>query len=242
MRKKAPYGPALLLVAAAVVLLLLVGTYTFLPPLVERMVARSVQQGLGLEERPQVELRSDPPPEMLAGRFSDGRISLGDADLGDVRAEQVAVDLDPFDLDLMASILGGRIESEEPPSGTLRAEVPEEEVSRLAKAGADVPVRDVELEEGRVVVRSEASVLGFDVPISVQGSLAVRGGDLVFQPRRVSALGTPLPEELVREFLSGTDFSYPLRGLPYGVEVTGVEAARDRLVLSGEIRRIPVGG
>jgi hypothetical protein len=57
----------LLLAYAAVVL---IGTYTFLPPLIEGAVARSVQDRLGLEETPGVELERGPPPEMLAGRFS----------------------------------------------------------------------------------------------------------------------------------------------------------------------------
>jgi hypothetical protein len=239
VRKRAPLAlwlaPLALLLAAAIVLV--IGTYTFLPPLVEGMVARNIQDGLGLEARPRADLRGDPPPEMLAGRFSGGRISLGAADLGGVRAERVTLDLDPFDLNLPASILSGTIESEEPLSGTLRAEVPEEEVSRLTKAEADVPVRDIELEEGRALVRSEVQVLGFDVPVSVQGNLALRDGGLIFVPRRVSA---PVPQELAEQLLAGADFTYPLGGLPYGVEIVGVEVTEDRLVLSGEMERVPI--
>ncbi|MCA1688637.1 MAG: DUF2993 domain-containing protein, partial [Actinobacteria bacterium] len=122
----------------------LVGIYVFLPSLLERNAARSIQDGLGLESVPEVELDRGSPPEVLAGRFSGGRISLGAADLGGVRAERVAVDLDPFDLDVLGSVTAGALRSEAPLSGTLRAEVSEEEVSRLAKAGADVPVRDIE--------------------------------------------------------------------------------------------------
>jgi hypothetical protein len=234
-KRRAPLAlwlaPLALLLAAAIGLV--IGTYTFLPPLVEGMVARNIQDGLGLEARPRADLRGDPPPEMLAGRFSGGRISLGAADLGGVRAERVTLDLDPFDLNLPASILSGTIESEEPLSGTLRTEVPEEEVSRLTKA--DVPVRDIELEEGRALVRSEVQVLGFDVPVSVQGNLALRDGELIFVPRRVSA---PVPQELAEQLLAGADFAYPLGGLPYGVEITGVEVTEGRLVLSGEIERV----
>jgi hypothetical protein len=212
--------------------IVLVGTYTFLPPLAERMVARNVQEGLGLGERPQVELQSDPLPAMLAGKFSGGRVSLGDADLGVARADRVVVDLDPFDLDVAGSVTGGALRSESPLSGTLRAEVSEQEISQLAKAG----VQDIELEEDRVLVRSEARVLGFDVPVSVQGSLILRDGALAFEPQRASALGTPVPEQL----LAGADFSYPLGRLPYGAKITGVEVGWDRLVLSGEMKRIPL--
>jgi hypothetical protein len=168
--------------------IVLVGTYTFLPLLAEKIVARNVQEGLGLGERPEVELRSDPPLAVLAGRFSGGRISLRDADLGDVRAGRVVVDLDPFDLDVVGSVIAGALRSEDPLSGTLRTEVSEQEISRLMQAD----VQDIELEEDRVLVISEVRVLGFDVPVSVQGNLILRDGALVFEPQR--ALGTPVPE------------------------------------------------
>ncbi len=226
-------GFVLIVLAAAIVL---VGIYTFLMPVAERMVARNVQNQLGLEERPQVKLESDSLPEMLAGEFSGGRISLGSVDLGDVRAGRIDVDLDPFDLDVLGSLRGSALTSERPLSGMLRAEVPEGEASRLTRAEADAPVRDIELEEDRVLVKSEASVPGFDVPVSVLGSLALRGGALVFEPRLASALGTPVPEQL----LVGADFSCPLRGLPRGVQITGVEVIEGRLILSGEMERIPM--
>jgi hypothetical protein len=242
VRKKARLAPVAGLILFAAAAVLVVGTYTFLPPLVESMVARSVQEGLGLEARPRVELRGASAPERLAGRFSGGRISLGAADLGGVRVERVAVDLDPFDLDLLASLLGGAIESDEPLSGTLRLEATEEEVSRLAKAEADVPLRDVELEEGRELVRSEIPAFGIDVPVSVQGGLALQGGELVFEPQRVSVFGMPVPERLAEQVLAGADFAYALGGLPYGAEITGVEVAENRLVLSGELERVPISG
>src|SRR5918997_3538711 len=185
--------PLALVAGLALVFLaiVVVGSYTFLPQLAERMVARNVQEVLGLGERPRVEFQSDPPPAMLAGRFSGGIISFGDADLDDVRARRVALELYPFDLDVLGSVKDGELRSEEPLSGTLQAVVSEEEISRLTKAEAAVPVQDVKLEEDRVLVRSEAPVLGFDVPVLVQGSLRLRRGTLAFGPGRMSALGGP---------------------------------------------------
>ena len=224
-------GPALIFLAVTVV-----GSYAFLPPLVERIVARDVQKSLGLGERPKVELHSDPPLAMLAGKFSGGRIYLEDTDLGVVRAGRVVIDLDPFDLDVLGSAKDGALRSEEPLSGTLRAVVWEEEISRLTKDEASVPVQDVELERDLVLVRSEAPVLGFDVPFLVQGALTLRRGSLVFEPRQMTALGAPVGEQL----LAGVDFTYPLRRLPSGARITGVEVAEGHLVLSGEVERIPL--
>lgn len=240
--KRASLVPWLALAALLLLAAVLIGTYTFLPPLVERTVARSVQDRLELEEKPGVELESDLPPEMLVGRFSGGRISLGGANLGGVRAEKVALDLDPFDLDVLRSLAHGAPTAEEPLSGTLGATLSEREVLRLLQDGADVPVRDLRLEEGGVVVGSETTVFGMQVPVSVQGGLLLRGESLVFEPRSVSVLGAEVPPELADQVLEGTSLSYPLEGLPYGAKISGVEVAENRLVLSGEIERIPLGG
>jgi hypothetical protein len=48
-----------------------------------------------------------------------------------VRAEKVALDLDPFDLDVLRSLARGAPTAEEPLSGTLRAALSEKEVLRL---------------------------------------------------------------------------------------------------------------
>jgi hypothetical protein len=235
-------GFALILFSAAVVL---VGVYVYLPSSLEERAAQGIEDQLGLESTPEVEFERGSPLGMLAGRYPDGQVTMEGVEFGGVRAGRIDVDLDPLDLNLPASLLRGTIESQKPPSGTLRAEVSEEEISHLAQAQANVPVRDVELDEGRVTVRSEVSVLGFDVPVSVRGSLALQGGALVFEPRRASALGAPVPKQLREQLLAGADFAYPLAGLPYGAEITGAEVAEDRLVLSGEMGRIlmnqPIG-
>ena len=237
MRKGLPLAPVagLVLFAAAVVV---AGIYFLLPSFLERSVAGSIQDRLNVQSAPEVELERGSLLEVLAGKFSGGKISLGSADLGDVRAERVVVDLDPVDLNLPASILRTAIETEKPLSGALRVEISEGEFSRLVRE--DLPVRGVELDKGRVLVRSEAPVLGFAVPISVQGSLALRGGALVFEPRRVSALGTPVPGRLREQLLAGANFTYPLRGLPPGARITGVQVVEGRLTLSGKLEHIPV--
>ena len=229
---------ALLLVAAAV----LVGAYAFLLSFAERTAAENIQDRLGLENEPGVELESGSPANVLAGEFSGGHISIEDAQFGGVRAESASIDLYPFDVRVLDSASSGVLRSEEPLSGTLRVGIPEEEVSRLARAGADVPVRGVDLHRDGALVRSAASVLGVDVPVSIRGTLLLRGEELVFEPQRVEALGSALPEGLAEQALAGIDFAYPLGGLPYGAKISDVEVQEGRLVLFGEVERIQLGG
>lgn len=227
--------------------LIIIGVYTFLPPFVESLFARSLQAGLGLADAPEVSLVSDPAPNVLFGKFEEGEVILTSPELGDVNPNEVTVDLDPFDLDVLGSLVSGEIESESPLSGRLRMDLSEEEVARLASSsgasGTSVatPVKNVRLEEGYVVVGSEFGALGARIPFGVQGEIFLRDGDLVFQPRRLEALGEPVPDRLARGLLGEAGFAYPIDELPFEGEISGVQVHEGHLVLTGEVRDLPVG-
>ena len=145
-------------------------------------------------------------------------------------AGETTVDLGPFDLDVLGSLASGRVRSEGPLPGTLRAELSEEEVAEIDASYAVAPVRGVELEEGRVTVSSEVEVLGVSVPVGVEGEVAVQDGVLRFEPQRIEALGQQVPDRLARRLLRRAGFSCPMGG----VEISRVEVHEDRLVLTGE--------
>ena len=228
-------------VLVPVVVVFLIGPYTFLPSLLEYAVARDVQARLGTERQPDVTLKSDPALKMLSGEFSGGRIVLKNTELGGVRAQRARIDLDPFDVNVWASMKSGHVVDRGPLSGELRVEMPEAEVSRLAKARSDVPVTGVDVKEDGVVVRSEASALGAQFPVSVKGSLGLRDGSLIFEPRSLEAAGFPVPKGLADQLLTGADFEYPLDRLPYQARITGVQTEEGQLVLSGRVPSIPLG-
>ena len=239
------YRAPLALLAAALFLcaVVIIGIYTFVPYLLEGLVARNLRDGLGLAEAPEVNLVSDPAPNVILGRFEEGEITLTDPELGGVRPDQVTVDLEPFDLDVPGSVASGRIQSEGPLSGALRVELSEEEVGRLVNSSDTLatPVSGVRFEEGYLVVGFEVEALGARIPAGVEGEVVLRdGGELSFEPSRLEVLGEPLPERLTEKLLEGVDFAYPVE-LPFEGEVSGVEVREDRLVLTGEARNLPVG-
>jgi LmeA-like phospholipid-binding len=228
-------------VLVPVVVVLLIGPYTFLPSLLEYAVARDVQSRLGIEKQPEVRLRSDPPLNILRGEFSGGRIAMRNVDLGGVRAEKASIDLDPFDVDVWDTMKNGRVVDRQPLSGALEIEVSQDEVARLVEKGSMMPVTSVEVKKDGVVVGSEASALGTQFPVSVEGHLALDNGDLVFEPRDLKAAGVPVPDELADQLLLGADFKYPLDRLPYQTTMTGVETESGRIVLDGRVPSIPLG-
>ena len=228
-----------LVVLAALVLIL---PYLVLPAVLENLVARNVQDRLGLAERPGVDLESDPRWEMLLGEFSDGKVSIGGTDLGGVRAEDVSMDLDPFDVDVAESVRSQAAVTKKPVSGRVRLTVSEEEVSRLARQNADVPVNGVELRRDGVVVESEASFLGATFPVTVDGGVGVEGNALVFRPGTVRAAGMTVPPDLADSLLAGTAFRYPVEDLPYGGRLTGAETVDGAVVLAGRVSGVRLGG
>jgi LmeA-like phospholipid-binding len=228
-------------VLAPVFLVFLIGPYTLLPTLLEYAVARDVKARLGIEKQPDVELKSDPPLRMLAGEFSGGRVVMKNTDLGNVTATRARIDLDPFDIDVWATMREGRVVAREPLSGDIRVAVPESEVSRLAKAGSEVPIEGLDVQEGGVIARSEVSVLGRRFPASIEGEPALRDGELIFEPRGLTAAGVRVPDELADRLLAGTSFEYPLDRLPYQTTITSVEAQEGRIILSGRVPSVPLG-
>ena len=228
-------------VLVPVLVVFLIGPYTFLPSLLEYAVAQDVKARLGVEKQPYVKLKSNPPLRMLAGEFSGGRIVMKNTDLGKVTATRARIDLDPFDINLWATVKKGHVVYREPLSGDVRVDVPESEVSRLAMAGSEIPIQDVDVQEGGVVVRSEVTVLGTHLPVSIEGEPGLHDGELIFEPQGLTAAGVQVPDELADRLLAGTSFEYPLDRLPYQTTITSVEAREGQIILSGRVPSVPLG-
>lgn len=239
-----PLAKTLAALAGALALLalaLLVGAYTFLPALVEGVVARNLESNLGLSRTPEVELTADPAYEILAGNFDSGEVVLGEPEFAGVRPERVRMDLDGFEVDLARSVREGGLRARGPLTGDIRVVLSENELERIASTGIEsVPVREIGISAGDLTVGSSTEVLGVEVPISVSGPVSVEGGRIVYAPDEAAAFGTPLPEDVTDRILSGTNFGYPVEDLPFDGEVTGVETGEGTLALEGSVRDLPV--
>ena len=109
--------PTLLAVALLLCALALISTYTFLPPLLEKLVARDLQGRLGLAARPEVDLTSDSLPNMLLDRFEEEGVTNKTPELVGLRPDEAMVDLRPFEL----GVLRGPAErTDQGPGATLR--------------------------------------------------------------------------------------------------------------------------
>jgi hypothetical protein len=221
--------------------ILVVEAYVVVPALIEDLLARNLQTRLGLESTPGIELEGS-PASLLTGRFDGGSADLPGLELGGMRPEETSVELAPFELDVPGSLTSGSMRTQPPLSGTLRVELSEPEVARVAGLEAtSFPVNYVDLEKDVVVIGSEAVAFGRSIPVSVQGGLDLQDNSLVFEPSTVEALGVQIPEPLTGQLLQGTSFVYPIDPLPDGIRFTNVEVQRDQLLLTGETNNLAVG-
>jgi hypothetical protein len=134
--------------------------YTVLPGLLESLVARTIQDRVGLARPPEVELGSSPPPMMYAGSFSEARISVKGYELGGVPTRSVALELDPFDLNLIESMTNRTVSTEQPLSGRLQIKLAKATSLRLSQAGIPSPPQNVELSQDQIL-----AILSGQVPM-----------------------------------------------------------------------------
>ena len=148
------------LVALLLLTLVALAPYTILPPLLESMVARTVQDQVALARPPEVELGSDPPPTMYFGSFSTARIAVRGYEISGLETEYVALELDPFDLNLLQSVTTRTVSTAQPLSGDLQIKVSEQSALRLSQLGLAAPPQNVELTQDQIL-----SILSGQIPM-----------------------------------------------------------------------------
>ena len=213
-----------------IVLLIVLAPSTILPPMMGSLVGRILQDQLGLKKTPQVAVESSPGLMMYAGSFSTALVSVEGFELAGVKTDRIVMVLGPFNVNIIESATSSELSTEKPLSGVLRGEFSEENTLRFAQLGAAVPVQEIQLEDDEVVLKM---AVGLGSPATVRGRLFLQDGSLIFEPRQIE--GAP------QQLLAVVGFAYPVSGLPFGAEISGVDVRKDRLILSARIQKIPLG-
>jgi hypothetical protein len=133
------------------VVLVVLAPYSFLPAALESAGSRTIHDQVGLASPPEVELGSSPPPTMYAGSFSEARISVKGYELGGVPTKSVALELDPFDLNLLESVTSRTVITAQPLSGRLQVKLSKATGLRLSQAGLAAPPQSVELTHDQIL-------------------------------------------------------------------------------------------
>ncbi|MGY1672132.1 LmeA family phospholipid-binding protein [Geodermatophilus sp. SYSU D00710] len=213
----------LVLVALLVALLVVVGLVAdpIAEGAAEERVAAALGDGGGLAGTPEVDVTGWPfLTQAVSGTYDDVRISLTAEDLG--RPEGTRADV---------TLRGVHVPLSDALAGSVQ-EVPVDRIDGTAtlsyallsqELGADTVLRR---EGDGLRVTRTVEVLGYTVPLTAVGRVALDGQDLVVDVEGASAADVDVPDAVVDRADDALDLRYPVQ-LPFGLRLTGVRPADD---------------
>jgi hypothetical protein len=184
-----------------------------------RAVAAQVQISAGLAAEPEVSIGGFPfLTQALAGRYEDVRVRADDLPAGELTLSRLDASLTGVEVPLSQALSGAV--SEVPVSGVQASALVA--YAELARRSGDrslsvSPVGD------RVRVTGSVRVLGKVLEASAVSRVQVVEGDLLVTAEAYE-VGNQKADELISRAVGDRfDLRVPVEGLPYGLEVTGVE-------------------
>lgn len=208
------------------VLLVVVGLFSYLvlPGLIEWRLAANLREGYELEERPEVEVSSGFPPELLLGRMDQIEVQMDQLRREGILLRDVRIDLEEVDVSV-PSLLRGDL-AQRVGAASLVAEVPEDSINDyLRENDLDLEGGEIDIGPQEVVYRSGNAFFG--LPASVGLDLRVSGPRTIeVIPREATVGGFELPPFLTEPLASGGR-TLTLSELPLNTELTSVKPSSE---------------
>ena len=97
---------------------------------------------------------------MYFGSFSKTRVAVRGYEISGLETEYVALELDPFGLNLLQSVTTRTVSTARPLSGSPQVRLSDESALRLSQLGLAVPPQDIELTQEQIL-----SILSGQIPV-----------------------------------------------------------------------------
>jgi hypothetical protein len=192
-------------------------------------VAARVQESTALTEPPQVEIVGFPfLTQAFAGRYDRVEVSAADVPAGELRLDRLDATLRGVQVPLSRA-LSGSVERVPVEAVEARALVSYDQLSQRA---GDRQLRVAPADDGqRVRVTGSVDVLGRSLSAVAISRVEVVNGAIVLTAEEFE-VGNEAADGLFRNALSGRlDLTIPVTGLPYGLQVTGLDVEPDGVVV-----------
>ena len=202
----------------------------------EDRVAEAIAQRGELAGIPEVSIEGWPfLTQAVAGDYEDVRIRLTAADLGEPEGTTADVRLRGVRVPL-SDVLGGSV-----------TQIPVDRVDGTVTLSYPLLSRELGTDttlvpEGdglRLTTTVEA--LGYEVPLTAVGTVALEGQELVVDVDGASAAGVDLPGRVVDAASDALDLRYAI-DLPFGLELTGVTPGADGVHVTAGARDTVLSG
>ncbi len=226
---------ALGLVVGVFLALVVAFSYTLVPGLIESRLATNLQERYGLEKKPEVEVSSDFPPELLVGRIGRIEVLMDELTRQGIRLRDVRITLKDADVSVI-SLVRGDIEREIQ-TASLVAEAPEKSINDYLREN-DLGLEDgkIDVSPQEVVYRMQDALSGASASVSLE--LKVAGPYTIeVVPKKVRVEEIELPAFLTKRLTSGGR-TLKVSELPLGAKLTSVKpSAKDALVVEAEKKK-----
>jgi hypothetical protein len=195
---------------------------------VEQVVAARLAETGQLEALPEVEVRGTPFLTQAArGRYDDVVVRASGVQAGELRVRSFVAQLQGVQVPLRDAVAG---EVEEVPVDALTARAVLT-YADLSAVVADRGLRVSSAGEGRARVTGTVRVLGQDIEASAVSRPTLEGGEVVVTAERIE-VGNSVADAVLSAALGNRlDFRVEVGELPYGLELTGLRAGADGVVL-----------
>jgi hypothetical protein len=209
------------LVVLLVLLVVLVGVLVVVDRvgvgIAEGRVADQIAARGELNGRPEVDITGFPfLTQALSGTYDDIRISLTAEALGQPAGTRADVSLQGVHVPL-PDVLSGSVQ-----------EIPVDRVQGTATlsyallAGQFGGDTTLSRQGDGIRITKTVEVLGFDVPLTATGTVALDGSDVVVDVHDASAGAVAVPAFALAQAADLLDLRYPVPALPFGLQLTSV--------------------
>lgn len=197
----------------------------------ERTVAVRLQEAGGLPTTPEVDVRGWPfLTQALSGRYDDVVVRAQDVPAGQLRVSGFVAQLTGLRVPL-GDVLSGSVAQVPVDRVTARAVVT---YADLTAAVAPQGLRVSAGEPGLVRVTGSVQVLGRTLEATAVSRPVLEGTTLVVTAERFEVGSAVSDAVLSRALGNRLDFRVELGALPYGLQLTGLVAGTDGVVLTAE--------
>ena len=198
--------------------------------LASRAIAAEVASSTRLGEEPEVDVAGFPfLTQALSGRYDEVEVTATDVPAGDLTLGRLDATLDGVEVPL-SDALSGSVASVPVAAVKARALVP---FAELERRSGDRRLT-VEPAGERLRVTGTLRVLGEEVSATAVSRVEVVDGAVVVTAESYEVGDGAVDEAVTRALGDRLDLRIPVTGLPYDLEVTGVEVAADGVAVLAE--------
>ena len=217
------------LVALLVLAGLLVAADRLAVRAVEDAVATRLATAGGLTATPDVDVRGTPfLTQAVRGRYDDVAVLAADVPVGDLRFSRFEAQLRGLEVPLSDAVRGD-VQQVPVEALTGRAVLSYEQ---LTSAVADRGLRVSSAGDGRARVTGSVRVLGRTLEASAVSTAVLEGSTVVVTAERFEVGSAAADAVLSRALGNRLDFRVDIGSLPYGLQLTGLTAAAEGVVLT----------